>query len=464
MNKARNMATLMAVTMAAHFAAFQAKAALPYEKREEPTLRSVAEAIDKINTAFTEYKQTNDQRIEAIKAGKSTADLDAKLAKMDEAMTSLSEQKSRLEKVETKLARPGAFSGGDREQRASQEETEYKEALYDWIRSPRDFQREQRMQQTFQALEAKSSPGPGERRSTQATVGNNAAGGYALPEVIERTIARLSADISPIRQIATVRQVGSTDYKELFDIGGAGFEWVGETDTRNQTDTPNLVEVAPTFGMASAKPQASEESLDDLFFNVEDWLTSSSSESMAVGEGVAFIRGDGVKKPTGILGGPAPVATADASRAFGTLQFIASGQAAALPTNPEVFLDMVYALRARYRNNAQWLTSKLILAALRKYKDGDGRYLWQPALTAGQPATFLGYGITEAEDMPALAANAFPLAFGDFKEGYLICDRVGMRITRDEITTPGFVKFYVRKRVGGKLRNTQAIKLLKIAA
>lgn len=464
MNKTQHMATLLAVTMAAHFAAFQAKAAVPYEMREEPTLRSVAEAIDKINTAFTEYKKTNNDRIEAIKSGKPTADFDAKLARMDEAMNSLTEQKSRLEKVETKLARPGAFSGSDREQGASQEEAEYKEALYDWIRSPRDFQREQRMQQTFQALEAKSNTGPGERRATQTTVGNNAAGGYALPEVIERTIARLSADISPIRQISTVRQVGSTDYKELFDIGGAGFEWVGEGDTRNQTDTPNLVEVAPTFGMASAKPQASEESLDDLFFNVEDWLTSSASESMAVGEGVAFIRGDGVKKPTGILGGPAPLATADAARAFGTLQYLASGQAAALPSNPEVFLDMVYSLRARYRNNAQWLTSKLILAALRKYKDGDGRYLWQPALTAGQPATFLGYGITEAEDMPALAANAFPLAFGDFKEGYLICDRVGMRITRDEITTPGFVKFYVRKRVGGKLRNTQAIKLLKIAA
>jgi len=344
---------LLAATMAAHFAAFQAKAAVvPYEKREEPTLRGVTEALDKINTAFTEYRKTNDERIEAIKAGKSTADLDAKLAKMDAALDSLSEQKSRLEKVETKLARPGAFAGGDREQRESQEETEYKEALYDWIRSPRDFAREQRMQQTFQALEAKGSNGPGERRATQATVGSNAAGGYALPEVIERTIARLSADISPIRQLATVRTVGSTDYKELFDIGGAGFEWVGETDTRNQTDTPNLVEVAPTFGMASAKPQASEESLDDLFFNVEDWLTSSASESMAVGEGVAFIRGDGVKKPTGILGGPAPVATPDATRAFGTLQFIASGQAAALPTNPEVFMDMVYALRARYRNNA----------------------------------------------------------------------------------------------------------------
>ena len=102
----------------------------------------------------------------------------------------------------------------------------------------------------------------------------------------ERQIARLSVDISPIRQIATVRMVGTSDYKELFDANGAGFEWLGEADTRNQTNTPDLAEVAPTFGMASAKPQASEESLDDLFFNVEDWLISSAAETIAQGEGV----------------------------------------------------------------------------------------------------------------------------------------------------------------------------------
>jgi HK97 family phage major capsid protein len=158
------------------------------------------------------------------------------------------------------------------------------------------------------------------------------------------------------------------------------------------------------------------------------------------------------------------VTTVDASRAFGTLQYIASGQAAALPTSADIFYDMVYALRARYRANARWVTSKLVLAALRKYKDTTSNYLWQPGLAAGQPSTFLGFPVVEAEDMPAVAANAFSAAFGDFKEGYLIADRVGMRITRDEITAPGFVKFYVRKRTGGKIRNSQAIKLLKIAA
>ena len=461
----------LAATMAAHFAAFQAKAlAAPlYEKRDEPTLKSVAETLDKIATAFEEYKKTNDQRIEAIKKGQPTGDLDAKLAKMDEHIEALNEQKSRLEKMETKLARPGALGGSGEKRGESAEALAYKSAFVAWVRNPEDPERRMALHQRAKELRRVEAKAGGdddgfETRAASASTGTGSAGGFALPESIERQIAQLSLDVSPIRQIATVRTVGSPDYKELFDVNGAAFEWVGEGDTRNGTNTSDLAEVAPTFGMASAKPKASEESLDDLFFDVESWLVSSASDAIGQGEGAAFVSGNGTKKPTGFLAGPAPVATADATRAFGTLQYIASGQAAALPTNPDLFYDIVYALRARYRANARWVTSKLILAALRKYKDGNGQYLWQPSLQVGEPSLFLGYPVTEAEDMPALAANAFPLAFGDFKEGYLIADRVGMRMTRDEITEPGFVKFYVRRRVGGKLRNTQAIKLLKIAA
>lgn len=457
--------SLLAV-MALHFAAFQAKAAAAgvYEKREEPSIKSVADALDKIATTFDEYKKTNDQRIAAIKEGKSTSDMDAKLARMDEAITALNEQKSRLEQLEKRLARPGAAGAGD--DRATPEAEAYKTAFLGWVRNPLDVRRQQDLQQRAKELrkvESKADEDGFETRAAQTVTSTGSAGGFALPEVIERAIARLSVDISPIRQIATVRTVGSPDYKELFDVNGAAFEWLGEAATRNQTNTPDLAEVAPTFGLASAKPQASEESLDDLFFDVENWLISSAAEAIAQGEGAAFVAGSGTNRPTGFLSGPTPVATADASRAFGTLQYIAGGQAAAMPTSADIFYDLIYSLRARYRANARWVTSKLVLAAMRKYKDSQNQYLWQPSLVTDQPATFMGYPITEAEDMPAVAANAFPVAFGDFKEGYLIADRVGMRMTRDEITTPGFVKFYVRKRVGGRLRNTQAIKLLKIA-
>lgn len=420
--------------------------------------QEIKSIVDGIATAFDEYKKTNDARIDAVKAGQGTAELEAKLARMDAA---LDEAKSKQTALEAKLNRPGVFAG-EKQDGEIKEAAEYRHAFTDWMRAPGDHERQQKAAAAQKQLEAKQRSM--ETRSTQAVTSTNAAGGFALPEVIERAIARLGVDMSPIRGIATVRTVGSPDYKELFDINGAAFEWVGETDARSQTNTPDLAEVAPSFGMASAKPQASEESLDDLFFNVEDWLVSSAAEAMYAGEGAAFVAGNGTKKPTGILAGPTPVVTADATRAFGTLQYIASGGAAVLPTSADVYLDMVYALRARYRANAQWLTNKLVIASLRKYKDSTGAYLWQPAMTAGQPSTFLGYGITEAEDMPVVGAGNFPLAFGDFREGYLIADRVGTRITRDEITTPGFVKFYVRKRVGGKLRNTQSIKLLKISA
>lgn len=455
-------------TISRDFAAFMAKikAFAAYEKREEPSLKSVGDAMDKIATAFEEYKKTNDARIEAVKAGNSTADMDAKLAKMDQHIESLQEAKSRLEKLEAKLARPGVLADA-RQDCESKESAEYRHAFMNWVRNPSDVRATGELQQKQRELKkanaAMFNDDGWETRSSQTVTSTGSAGGFALPEVIERQIARLSVDISPIRQIATVRTVGSPDYKELFDINGAGFEWLGEGDTRNQTNTPDLAEVAPTFGMASAKPQASEESLDDLFFNVEDWLVSSAAEAIAAGEGAAFVTGNGTKKPTGFLSGT-PVATADAGRAFGTLQYVASGQAAALPTSADTFFDLVYSLRSRYRANAKWVTSKLVLSALRKYKDTSGQYLWQPSLVSGQPDMFMGYPVVEAEDMPAVAANAFSLAFGDFKEGYLIADRVGMRITRDEITSPGFVKFYVRKRVGGKIRNSQAIKLLKIAA
>ena len=416
-------------------------------------MTELSKTIDSIATAFEEYKSTNDARIEAIKAGKGTAELDAKLARMDAAIDNMGEVKSKLEAMETRMSRPGAYGEGES---TSREAAEYKGAFLNWMRSPTDQERQQKVTAAQRNLET---------RAADARTSTGASGGFALPEEIERTIARLGVDMSPIRSLATVRTVGTPDYKELIDVNGAAFEWIGETDTRAQTNTPDLAEIAPTFGMASAKPQATEESLDDLFFDVENWLIQSAAEAIYAGEGVAFVSGNGTKKPKGFLAGPAPLSTADSSRAFGTLQYIASAQAAAMPTSPDVFFDMIYSLRARYRANATWVTSKAVLATIRKYKEATtNAYMWQPALAAGQPSSFAGFPMVEAEDMPAVGAGTFPLAFGDFREGYLICDRVGMRMTRDEITTPGYVKFYIRKRVGGVLRNTQAIKLLKIAA
>jgi HK97 family phage major capsid protein len=425
-----------------------------YETREAPAdMAKLTETIEQIGRTFEQYKAANDTRLEELrKKGTVTPETEDKLRKMDAALDQLEDLKKSIERLETRRARPGARDDQDE---ATPEASEYKTAFIDWIRDPRNPARDMALKAAHKKFET---------RAAQVVTSTGSAGGFALPEVIERQIARLSLDISPIRQIATVRTVSTTDYKELFDVNGAAFEWAGETSTRSQSNTPDLAEVAPTMGMASARPRASEESLDDLFFDVENWLITSAAEAIAKGESTAFVSGNGTNRPTGILAGPTPLTTADGARAFGTLQYIASGQAAAMPTSLDTFIDIVFALRARYRANAQWLSSKAVYAAMRKYKATDNNYLWQPSLVAGQPSTFMGFPVVEAEDMPAVAANAFPLAFGDFREGYLIVDRVGMRITRDEITLPGFVQFYIRKRVGGRLRNTEAIKLLRISA
>lgn len=383
--------------------------------------------------------------VSAEKLSKMEADLAATLSAKESAELTLKAIETRLAEVETKAARP---NGGAK----AEQSDEYKEAFIQFIRNPGN----PTLQSKMYDLQAKA---------TDVRTSTAGSGGYALPEEISRDIARQVQDISPIRQIARVVQVGTPDYKELVDLNGFGTEWVGELTTRAQTDTPNLGECAPTFGELAAKPEATRHSLEDLFFDVEGWLADSAMRQFAIAEGVAFVSGDGTNKPTGFLAGPTPVVTADATRAFGTLQYVATGQAAALATNVfDTFHTLTFGLKAGYRSAARWVMNSNTMAALAKVRDGENRYLLQASVAAGVPNTINGYAITAAEDMPDVAADAFPVAFGDFQRGYLIADRVGMGIVRDEVTKPGYIRYIMFKRVGGKLKDTNAIKLLKVAA
>lgn len=417
--------------------------------------------LDSLGSAFEEFKKVNDQRIEEIKQnGQAASDTLEKLAKIEKDMDSIEDVKQRLEKIELDANRPG--KGKDSEY--SKEQIEHKNAFEKWVRNPKDPQLAAELKHAEAALHAKA-----------VATTTDGAGGYAVPEELSRQITSKIIDLSPIRRHAKVVQAGSKDYKELVNVRGSVGGWVGETDTRTETGTSSLEEVAPTFGMSYAYPKATEESLDDIFFNVNQWIVDESSVALAKQEGAAFVSGNGTKKPTGFLNGT-PVSTGDEdspARAFGTLQYFATGDASGLgtlsTTSPtfypgDVFLDCVYGIKKGYRAGAIWLANKATLGEMRKLKDADGNYLWQPGLVSGQPSTFLGYGIEEDEEMPDIGANAFPVAFGNFREGYLIVDLVGLRITRDEITTPGYVKFYVRRRVGGKLLNDDAIKVIKCAA
>ncbi|MET0251745.1 MAG: phage major capsid protein [Novosphingobium sp.] len=292
-----------------------------------------------------------------------------------------------------------------------------------------------------------------------------ADGGYAVPRQIDQAIARALTSISPIRQIAQVVQTGSAGYRKLVTTGATSSGWVSETAARPETATPKFTEIAPPTGELYANPAASQAMLDDAAFDLEAWLANEIATEFAKAEGKAFVSGTGVNQPKGFLGAPV-AATEDAVRAFGTLQFVTSGAAAdfAAASPESKLIDLVHKLKAGHRQGATWVMNSATLARVRKFKTADGAFLWQPGLVEGQPDRLLGYPVVEAEDMPDVAADAFPIAFGNFRNGYLIAERTATSILRDPFTNKPFVHFYATKRIGGQVLDSEAIKLLRIAA
>jgi HK97 family phage major capsid protein len=290
------------------------------------------------------------------------------------------------------------------------------------------------------------------------------AGGYAVPQEIDARIDRVLGTLSPIRAVANVVKVGSAGYRKLVTTGGTPSGWAAETAPRPDTGTPSFVEIAPPMGELYANPSASQAMLDDAAFDVEEWLAGEIAAQFASAEGAAFVGGSGVDQPKGFLQAPV-AATPDATRAFGTLQYLASGAAGDFGASPQDRLvDLVQSLRPGYRQGAVFVMNASTMARVRKFKTSDGAFVWQPSLAEGQPATLLGYPVVEAEDMPDIAAGSLSIAFGNFRMGYLIAERAETAILRDPYTNKPFVGFYATKRLGGCVSDSQAIKLMKFAA
>lgn len=365
-------------------------------------------------------------------------DIVARQDKTEEAVTALrsdvDEVKSRLDKVARAAARP-AIGGGPASSSAS---PEVKGFVDGYLRHGRETE-----------IKSISGAAPGD-------------GGYAVPRVIDEMIAREMAEISPIRSIAQVVQIGSAGYRKLISVGGTASGWVSETAARPETDTPQFAEIAPPTGDLYANPAASQTMLDDAGFDLESWLASEIAMEFARAEGTAFVNGNGVNQPSGFLN--APVSTAeDGIRAFGTVQYIGSGDATGFDAAPDArLIDLVHTMKAGHRQGANFVMNSATLAEVRKLKTADGAFLWQPGMVEGQPDRLLGYPVIEAEDMPDIAAGAFPIAFGNFRHGYLITERSATQILRDPFTNKPFVHFYATRRVGGQVLDSAAIKLLKI--
>ena len=302
-----------------------------------------------------------------------------------------------------------------------------------------------------------------ELKSVTGTV--PADGGYAVPQEIDAAIDATLRDISPIRSIANVVRVGSAGYRKLVTQNGVTSGWASETATRPETATPTFNEIVPSFGELYANPAATQAMLDDAAFDVESWLAEEIATEFAKAEGAAFVNGDGVHKPKGFLRS-AVASTGDATRPFGTLQYVAAGAAGGFASaNPQDrLIELVHALRAPYRQGASWVMNASTLATIRKFKTSEGAFIWQPGLSSGQPDMLLGYPVVEAEDMPDIAAGSLSIAFGNFRAGYLIAERTETSILRDPYSNKPYVHFYATKRLGGAVTNSEAIKLMKFAA
>jgi HK97 family phage major capsid protein len=305
----------------------------------------------------------------------------------------------------------------------------------------------------------RTANGTGERASIQAamSIGDNSAGGYLAPVEWDRRISEAQRATSPMRRLATVQVTSVGAYSTLWNNDQWGSGWVGETAARPATTNASLSPLVFAAGEIYAMPIATQRLLDDAAVSVERFLIDSVQREFNRQEGIAFLAGNGVNKPMGLL----TYAEGGANEAVHPGGAIDVTEAA---VTPDALVDFLYGLTAPYRQNSAWLMSSLTAALIAKMKDDNNNYIWRESLSAGQPSTLLGRPVEIDEGMPGPTAGSICIAFGDFRTGYVINDRLGTRILRDPFTNKPFVMFYVTKRVGGGLADPNAIRLLKVPA
>lgn len=398
--------------------------------------------LNELKTTFEAFKAENNKEIADLKKGMGDV---VQSEKVDKINATITELQTALDQINGSIA--ALTVGGVGDGKVTAEQKEYAKAFDKFFRRGID--------NGLNDLAVKAS----------MRTDSDPDGGYIVPVEMEQTIDRVLSTVSTMRRLASVRQISTGMYKKPVNVGGTDSGWVGERETRPETNTSTLAALEFPAMELYANPAATQTFLDDAAVNVEAWLGSEVDIVFAEQEGAAFISGNGVNRPRGLL---AYDTVANASYAWGKLGFVTSGVAAAISDGSNNGVDKLIdlshgALKQGYRINATWLMNRTTAATVRKLKDAYGQYLWQPSVQAGMAPTLLGYPSEDDDNMSDIGANAFPIAFGDFKRGYLIVDRTGIRVLRDPYTNKPYVMFYTTKRVGGGVQNFEAIKLLKIS-
>ena len=421
-------------------------------------------AIDNINAAFEEFKSTNDERLEAEEKGNEARarELNEKLERIETEIVANEKKKreeerkqkimqERVELLEAANDRPGKTL----EEKASED---YKEKFFAAFRGKfQDGEKNHELSKSYRKMQ--------ETKTVQ--IGSDALGGHGVPEDISRQIEDLMLKSSDILQVLNLKTVGTSDYKELVSLNYTTSAWAAELGSRTQQTDPNLRQIAPTMGELYTYLFASNEAIEDMFFNVEDWFVTTAAESAAKALDSAVWSGNGTAKPTGMTDS-APTSSADHAspmRDAAVYQYVPTDSASPQAFGADDVIDLVYTLNRSYRRDARFGCNQITQGALRKLKSGSGDYYWQPSFQAGQPDRLMGYPVFTYEDMADYdTADGIYLGFGDWNRAYTLITRRGLAITKDDnITTPGTVKFYLRQRFGGIPCNNDALKFLKFA-
>lgn len=406
-----------------------------FETKSADAADDLAGAFEEFMTSFEAFKEANDARLAEIER-RAAAD-PVTTEKVERISRALDEQKRVIDDIALKRVRP--LLG--RDDTPSIAALEHKQAFEAYMRSGDE--------RSLRGLEEKAM-----------SYSSPQDGGYLVPDETEAAIGKRLAALSPIRGLASVRQVSAAVLKKPFAISGPATGWVGETAARPETATGTLDELQFPTAEIYAMPAATASLLEDSVVDLEEWLASEVEAVFAEQEGAAFVNGDGNNKPRGFLDYPQ---VAEDGWSWGNLGYVVTGEHGAFPAEnaSDVLIDTIYALKAGYRQNASWVMNRKTQAAIRKLKDADGNYLWQPPATPGSRAMLMGFPLAESEDMPDIGPDATAIAFGDFARGYLVVDRSGVRVLRDPYSAKPYVLFYTTKRVGGGVQDFDAIKLLK---
>lgn len=391
------------------------------------------QVVEDLNKGFEEFKKSNDEVLSKMAKGAAVAELQEKTERIEIELNKLEDIKKDLEDVAKRTQRQKSKDD------ESLEVFEHKQAYRAFLKSGKD--------DGLAELQVKAD----------VTTTADVSGGFAVPENVDRTILQIARDANPMRSLCRQVSIGVSEWKKLVSTNGAGSGWVGEEAARPKTDSPQMTQVALSFGEIYANPATTQKALDEMVTPVESWLAEEVGYEFADQENAAFTSGNGTNKPKGPL-----AYTLSATPAFGEIKLVTSGTSGTFDYDD--WIDLEYSLKAGYRNNATLMTSRSGIVNLRKLKDLNGNYLWQTSQVAGQPNQLGGYNVVENEDMPAFAAGANAYIFADFKRGYTIADVFGTRVLRDPYTNKPYVHFYTTKRLGGGVVDSTAIAVGQVLA